>query len=75
MYKEELEKYKLFKILDKKSVILSSEIINLFERVVPILERIILRFPEFTDHGILHSLAVLGILDWLIPRSLSENTK
>jgi hypothetical protein len=71
MDESKLTNITIFKSLSKNRRDLSSELCNLYRRVEPILERIAIRFPEFTDHSIRHSLALLDILDWLIP----EETK
>lgn len=41
-------------------------------RVSPLLARIVVTFPEFTDHDIKHSEEVISILGWLIPETLRK---
>jgi hypothetical protein len=46
---------------------LAGSIGHLYDKVEPILGHVATVFREFTDHSIRHSLALVDILEWLIP--------
>jgi hypothetical protein len=67
----------LIDILRKKSkgVELLRKIDIIKEKASPLLDRILITYPEYTTHNILHSEAVLTRINDLIPSNLKEELK